>query len=118
MITPIDPRLWPTVFFTLAVVLAYGCAIDPAIPPKMAREIERTAPVCRSDADCAVQWRAAQRWILERANPWGLGKRIKDGHVLPQADTLIALDDRQVMVMDWHRSPGAYFSYWILRATV
>lgn len=62
--------------------------------------------------------RAAKRWILQRGNPWGLGKRKKDGHVLPKADTMLVLNEQRITLMDWQRSPGAYFAYWIVRANI
>lgn len=110
--------VFPVITAAALSLVVSGCAIDPVIPPKMLREIKQTTPVCHGDAQCVEMMRTAKRWLLQRGNPWGLGKRVKNGHVLPKADTMLALDDHQIVLMDWHRSPGAYFAYWILRATI
>jgi len=105
----------------LIVVILFAlqaCTIDPAIPPKMMREIRQTMPVCHGETECDATMRSAKRWIMKRGNPWDVGERIKDGHDLPAADTMLAFNEKRIVLVDWHRTPGAYFAYWILHATI
>jgi len=102
----------------LLAALVCGCTIDPAIPPRMLRDIEQTTPMCHSSDECAAKMLAAKRWVLQRADLWGLGRQIKDGHAFPEARTILSLDDQGIVLAYWRRMPGAYFSYWIVRATV
>lgn len=102
----------------LLAALVCGCSIDPAIPPRMLRDIEQTTPACRASDQCTARMLAAKRWILQRADLWGLGSQITDERVLPKADTMISLADRQIILLDWRRMPGAYFAYWITDATI
>jgi len=107
-----------TLSIAMILLAAQACTIDPAIPPKMMREIRQTMPVCHGETDCTATMRSAKRWVLQRGNPWDARERIKDGHDLPAADTMLALNEERIVLIDWHRTPGPYFSYWKIHATM
>jgi hypothetical protein len=60
-------KIMRTIGMLTMALAAAGCAVSPEIQALM-DEYERTVPVCSSEQDCQVKWRAARAWAIENSN--------------------------------------------------